>query len=144
MFETAPGDDGFTKNIFSIRIQPDEGASLTFEAKMPDSHLTRSVVMDFDYATSFGECLIPDAYERLLYDALKGDAALFTRSDNIELAWKIIDPVIHGWETSPKAPPLATYKPNTWGPKEADTLMGRGRFWIHQNGNGTDKETSNE
>lgn len=95
MFETATGES-FTNNVLTIRIQPDEGAALKFEAKMPDSNVTRSVVMDFDYATSFGECLIPDAYERLLHDAPNGDATLFTRSDNIEHAWKIIDPVIHG------------------------------------------------
>lgn len=102
---------------------------------MPDSHLTRSVVMDFDYATSFGECLIPDAYERLLYDALNGDASLFTRSDNIEYAWKVIDPVIHDWETSPKAPPLVTYPVGSWGPKEANDLMTQGRVWLHLNSN---------
>ncbi|MBZ0319038.1 MAG: glucose-6-phosphate dehydrogenase [Anaerolineae bacterium] len=133
MFENGT-DESFTNNVLTIRIQPDEGTSLKFEAKMPDANVTRSVVMDFDYSTSFGECLIPDAYERLLHDALNGDATLFTRSDNIEYAWKIIDPVIHGWETSPKASPLVTYPVGSWGPKEADDLMGKGRVWLQLEG----------
>lgn len=118
------------RNVLSLCIQPDEGIHLKFEAKVPDSvNETRSVNMDFHYAESFGECVIPDAYERLIYDALNGDASLFTRSDSIEEAWKLIDPVIQGWET-PAAPPLLTYPVGTWGPDEADQLLARdNHYW---------------
>ena len=70
---------------------------------------------------------MPDAYERLLLDALKSDAALFARSDEIELAWHVIDPIIRGWET-PAAPPLAAYPADSWGPREADDLLARDGF----------------
>jgi glucose-6-phosphate 1-dehydrogenase len=125
-----PAGYQLTPNIFSLCIQPDEGIHLKFETKVPDSaQETRSVDMDFHYRSSFGDGPLPDAYERLLLDALKGDASLFTRSDGIEMAWRLVDPVIKGWET-PNAPPLATYPQGGWGPSEADELMARdGRFW---------------
>lgn len=120
-----PRDDGFAPNTLTIFIQPDEGIHLNFEAKMPDSnHETRSVDMEFSYSKSFGECEIPEAYERLLLDALNGDPSLFTRSDEIEAMWNIIDPILKGWQTK-KAPPVVTYKPGTWGPTEADELLKR-------------------
>lgn len=112
-------------NVLSICIQPDEGIHLNFEAKVPDSNReTRSVNMDFTYKEAFGECEIPEAYERLLLDALLGDATLFTRSDEIESLWEIIDPILKGWNT-PDAPPLVMYKRGTWGPKEGDELLSR-------------------
>jgi glucose-6-phosphate 1-dehydrogenase len=116
-------DSNVPPNVLSICIQPDEGVHLNFEAKVPDSNReTRSVNMDFTYREAFEEYEIPEAYERLLLDALLGDASLFTRSDEIESLWGIIDPILKGWETK-EAPPLTTYKPGSWGPKEADEML---------------------
>ena len=110
-------------NALSICIQPDEGVHLTFEAKKPDSPREgRSVDMEFHYQDAFGPCAIPDAYERLILDALQGDAALFTRSDGIELAWKLIDPLVAAWEAE-DGPQLATYPRGSWGPREAEELL---------------------
>jgi glucose-6-phosphate 1-dehydrogenase len=73
----------------------------------------------------------PEAYETLLLNALEGDATLFTRSDGIEAAWRVIDSVLQGWQTD-AAPPLTSYAPGSWGPVEADELLaGNGRFWRH-------------
>jgi glucose-6-phosphate 1-dehydrogenase len=123
-------DDCFTPNILSLCIQPDEGIHLKFEAKIPGAtNETRSVDMDFHYRTSFGGETLPDAYERLLLDALHGDAALFTRSDEIETAWRLIDPILQTWETTGE-PPVVIYKPGSAGPKEADDFLARdGRMW---------------
>lgn len=120
----------FTPNILSICVQPDEGIHLSFEAKVPDSaRRTRSVNMEFHYDDSFGKYAIPEAYERLLLDALLGDPGLFTRSDGIELSWRLMDPVIKVWE-SDEAPHLASYTPNSWGPREADELLATdGHIW---------------
>ena len=90
----------------------------------------RSVNMEFHYQDSFGASAIPEAYERLLLDALNGDASLFTRSDQIELAWQLMDPILAGW-AAPDAPPLAIYEPRSWGPAEADDFLARdGRGWL--------------
>jgi len=125
-----PKDESFAPNTLTICIQPDEGITLSFEAKVPDSvHETRSVNMEFRYSTSFDGHELPEAYERLLLDAMHGDASLFTRSDEIEALWDIIDPLLKGWETPP-APPVVTYKRGTWGPEEADALLARdGHVW---------------
>jgi glucose-6-phosphate 1-dehydrogenase len=118
-------------NILSLCIQPDEGAHFKLQSKIPDSHETQAVDMEFHYRDSFKGTL-PDAYERLLLDAIRGDASLFTRSDGIEEAWRLIDPVISGWESEADAPPMVTYKPGTWGPDEARLLLGsNGRQWWH-------------
>ena len=86
--------------------------------------------MEFHYRRSFGDEPLPEAYERLLLDALNGDASLFTRSDEIEMAWRLMDPILQGWSSS-QAPPLAVYQPGTWGPAEAETFIQRdGRQWI--------------
>jgi len=120
-----PEDSDFTPNILSLCIQPDEGIHLRFEAKVPDSDQEmRSVDMDFHYMSSFKSTTLPDAYERLLLDALEGDASLFTRSDGIEDSWRLIDAVLQGWERENK-PPLVTYPRGSWGPGEADLLMAR-------------------
>jgi glucose-6-phosphate 1-dehydrogenase len=118
-------------NTISICVQPDEGIHLRFEAKVPDTAADmRTVNMDFRYAKSFGSCSIPDAYERLLLDALLGDASLFTRSDGIEMEWRFIDPIIKAWE-SEHAPPLQFYPKKSWGPKAADYLLAQdGRKWL--------------
>ena len=117
-------------NSISLCLQPDEGIHLRFEVKVPDTVADmRSVDMDFHYAEDFGPSAIPEAYERLLLDALNGDASLFNRADSIELAWALIDPILQGWET-PLAPPLETYEPGCWGPPSTAAFLAReGRTW---------------
>ncbi|MBI5877461.1 MAG: glucose-6-phosphate dehydrogenase [Chloroflexi bacterium] len=129
MFPMSPDRD-LTPNRLAIRLQPDEGMLLRFEAKVPATTADmRSVNMDFSYDESFGPKAIPEAYERLLLDALHGDQALFTRSDQIELAWTLMDPLIAACST-PDAPPLAIYEQGSWGPYQADEFMARdGRAW---------------
>jgi len=119
-----------TPNMLSISIQPDEGIHFCFDAKVPDqAQQTRAVEMDFHYSDSFENIDLPDAYERLLLDALNGDASLFARIDEIENAWGIIDPVIAGWNR-PDAPPMQSYKTGSWGPKAADMLLAsEGYVW---------------
>jgi glucose-6-phosphate 1-dehydrogenase len=129
MFHLPEGSD-FTPNILSLCIQPDEGIHLRFEAKLPDSDQEmRSVDMDFHFRSSFSEPL-PEAYERLILDALEGDASLFTRSDGIEASWRLIDPILQGWETQ-NTPALVIYPTGSWGPEEADQLLERDghRWW---------------
>jgi glucose-6-phosphate 1-dehydrogenase len=126
----AVNDEELRANVLVVRIQPDEGISLCFEAKLPGQGMMRSsVTMDFTYSKAFGAAATPDAYERLLLDALLGDATLFTRSDEIEWAWRQIDPILGGWQ-SEYAPPLETYAAGTWGPRGAEELLERdGRRW---------------
>jgi glucose-6-phosphate 1-dehydrogenase len=128
MFRLPEGNQ-ITPNILSFCIQPDEGIHLRFEAKVPDAEQeVRSVDMDFHYRSSFDEAL-PEAYERLLLEVLAGDASLFTRSDSIEAAWRLLDPILQGWEAQ-KGPKLAVYPERSWGPAEADDLLTRdGRGW---------------
>ena len=128
-------------NFLSLCIQPDEGVHLRIETKMPGLGMTmRSVEMEFHFGDEFGAAALPDAYERLLLDAIAGDASLFARADEIELSWRIIDPIQAGWEQgiSPvagvwqtiSAPPLEFYEQGTWGPLGADQLLARaGRHW---------------
>jgi len=132
MFPMPPGQK-MTANMLVLYLQPDEGVHLRFEAKAPDTMAeTRSVDMEFHYAESFGPTAIPEAYERLLLDALQGDASLFTRADEVEIAWGLIDPIAQSWETE-QTPPLATYEPGSWGPAEADALLAKdGRAWMHE------------
>ncbi len=124
-----PDEFKFTPNILSLCIQPDEGIHLMFQAKVPDSDQDmRSVDMEFQYRESFTGVL-PDAYERLLLEALRGDASLFTRSDGIEAAWKLIDSIASGWETN-NIPELSLYRRGSWGPSDAAALLGHdGRIW---------------
>lgn len=113
----------FAPNLLSIYIQPDEGIHLRFEAKQPDSDQeSRSVDMEFHYSSSFGGSILPDAYERLILDALHGDAALFARSDEIEQAWRLIDPLVDAWEHK-DGPALLSYEPGSWGPVAAKKLI---------------------
>ena len=115
-------DYDFTPNIFSICIQPNEGILLKFQAKVPDSEQDmRSVDMEFHYQSSFDDSNFPDAYERLLMEALEQDPSLFTRSDGIETAWKIIDPIISFVENGNH--PVNTYAKDSWGPLEGDELL---------------------
>ncbi|MBN2557015.1 MAG: glucose-6-phosphate dehydrogenase [Anaerolineales bacterium] len=128
-----PLPDGYRirSNYLALCIQPDEGIHLRFEAKEPDKTVEmRSVDMEFHYADTFGESAIPDAYERLILDALNGDASLFTRSDEIELGWGIIDPICEACE-QPDALPITSYTPGSWGPDEADQLLrGSHLVWL--------------
>ena len=128
-----PRGQKMTPNMLVLYLQPDEGVHLRFEAKAPDTVAeTRSVDMEFHYAESFGPTAIPEAYERLLLDALQGDASLFTRADEVEMAWSLIDPILQTWETD-QTPPLATYQPGSWGPVEANVLLSKdGRGWMHE------------
>jgi glucose-6-phosphate 1-dehydrogenase len=116
-------------NLLAIRIQPDEGIMLRFGAKVPGLGLdVRSVTMDFTYGSAFSVDS-PDAYETLILDALQGDASLFTRADEVEEAWSIVDPIIDSW-ASGSAPSFPNYDAGTWGPPEADALIERdGRRW---------------
>lgn len=119
LFDLASGDR-FARNILSICVQPDEGIHLQFEAKVPGTaQAFRSVDMEFHYASAFNEP-ISDAYERLILDAIEGDPSLFTRSDEIEAAWRIFDPIIQYAETEA---PMATYPRGTEGPTEAIYMM---------------------
>ncbi len=115
-------------NAIMLRIQPEEGIALRFGAKVPTAGLTiRSVNMDFLYASSF---LVdaPDAYERLLLDTMLGDPSLFTRADEVEAAWTLIDGIEEVWRDG--GPPLETYPAGTWGPPGADRLIQEdGRKW---------------
>jgi glucose-6-phosphate 1-dehydrogenase len=121
------GNRGFTPNFLSICIQPDEGIQMRFETKVPDTVAeSRSVNMSHSYHEAFPEIALPDAYERLLLDALKGDAALFARNDGIENAWRLMGPIIQGWDASPRDSPLETYSRGGWGPETADALLAKG------------------
>jgi len=132
MFPMPPGSM-MTPNALVLFLQPDEGMHLRFEAKVPDTVAKmRSVDMEFHYADEFGPMSIPEAYERLLLDALQGDAGLFTRADEVETAWSLIDPILAEWETG-QAPPVAVYEPGSWGPIEANALLSKdGRAWLHE------------
>ncbi|MEI6493482.1 MAG: glucose-6-phosphate dehydrogenase [Verrucomicrobiota bacterium] len=110
-------------NVLVIRIQPDEGVSLRMSAKMPGSSLRiEPVKMDFHYGTSFGKAT-PEAYERLLLDAMSGDATLFARRDEVEEAWKFVDSIRAAWTANPGD--LNFYAAGSWGPAEADELIKR-------------------
>jgi glucose-6-phosphate 1-dehydrogenase len=116
-------------NLLAIRIQPDEGIMLRFGAKVPGLGLdVRSVTMDFTYGSAFNVDS-PDAYETLILDALQGDASLFTRADEVEEAWGIVDPIINAWADGPP-PDFPNYDAGTWGPEAADELLAHdGRRW---------------
>jgi glucose-6-phosphate 1-dehydrogenase len=118
------------QNVLVIRIQPDEGISLRMQAKMPGtSFRIEPVKMDFHYGTSFGKAS-PEAYERLLLDAMSGDATLFARRDEVEEAWAFIDRIENAWAAKKAAPGLFFYPAGSWGPEEADDLLARdGRSW---------------
>ncbi|HJV08661.1 MAG TPA: glucose-6-phosphate dehydrogenase, partial [Acidimicrobiales bacterium] len=120
--------EGLEPDALVLRIQPDEGITLRFGAKVPgQAFRVRSVSMDFFYGAAFLE-ETPEAYERLLLDALLGDPTLFIRSDEVAQAWRIVDPVLAAFEEGDL--PLARYEAGTWGPPEADYLLDRdGRRW---------------
>ncbi|MEO6940444.1 MAG: glucose-6-phosphate dehydrogenase [Candidatus Kapaibacterium sp.] len=118
-------------NRLSICIHPDEGIHLQFIAKVPDmENEVRAVAMDFHYLETFGETSMPGAYEQLLVDAMEGDATLFARNDEVDLAWKFIDKIRRGWE-SKTGSPLVKYPKHSWGPKEATELLQQDKHtWV--------------
>jgi glucose-6-phosphate 1-dehydrogenase len=118
---------GLEPNALVLRVQPDEGITLRFGAKVPgQAFRVRTVSMDFSYGAAFLE-ETPDAYERLLLDAMVGDPTLFIRTDEVEQAWRIVDPILEAWAADA---PLARYQAGTWGPAEADRLIeADGRAW---------------
>jgi glucose-6-phosphate 1-dehydrogenase len=116
-------------NLLAIRIQPDEGIMLRFSAKVPGLGMAvRPVTMDFTYGSAFNVDS-PDAYETLILDALQGDASLFTRADEVEEAWSIVDPIIEAWASGPP-PEFPNYEAGSLGPADADEMLARdGRRW---------------
>jgi glucose-6-phosphate 1-dehydrogenase len=128
-------DEDFSADVLSLCIQPDEGLHWQFEAKVPGTHEeTRPVDMEFHYRTSFEDVPLPDAYQRLLLDALAGDATLFARRDEIEAAWELIDSILASWQSADVSP-LLNYERGSWGPEAADTLLEQdGRHWRHNCG----------
>ncbi|MEO3977104.1 glucose-6-phosphate dehydrogenase [Streptomyces sp. CAU 1734] len=115
------------QNALVIRVQPDEGVTMRFGSKVPGTSMeVRDVSMDFAYGESFTESS-PEAYERLILDVLLGDSNLFPRVEEVELSWKILDPIEQHWESNGKP---AQYPSGTWGPVEADEMLARdGRSW---------------
>ena len=119
------GSVGVQPNQLILTMQPNEGVSLSLGAKIPGTRMRiRPVNMEFLYGTSFMS-QSPEAYERLILDAMRGDATLFTRNDEVEAQWEICDPIVAKWEATPG--PLPTYEAGTQGPDEADALLERRR-----------------
>ncbi len=117
-------------NILSMGIQPDEGVHLTFQAKVPDSRAMHPVDFDFHYRDSFPGIELPEAYERLLLDAITGDASLFARADEIDKAWALLDPLLQAWDGRGGSR-MQTYARGSNGPAEADALLARsGHAWL--------------
>lgn len=116
-------------NVLALRIQPDEGITLTFAAKVPGPALAvRPVQMDFRYGSAFAGAG-PTAYERLLLDCMLGDATLFIRGDEVEAAWAAVTPVLEAWAAEPPGD-FPNYEAGTWGPKAAEEMLAReGRRW---------------
>jgi len=128
LFRDTPVDK-LAPNLLVIHIQPDEGISLSFGAKIPGAHVhVGDVKMDFHYADYFGT-EPSTGYERLLYDCMIGDATLFQRADMVEAGWSVVEPVIDVWKALPPRN-FPNYPAGSWGPKEADDLLRRdGRRW---------------
>ena len=117
-------------NRLVIQVQPAEGIQIHFLTKVPDAEMTlRQTDLDFSYQREFRGA-IPDAYERLLLDALEGDASLFARADEVEAAWAICDPILESWRATDE-PPLPHYEPGCWGPTQsAEWMASQGRQWF--------------
>jgi glucose-6-phosphate 1-dehydrogenase len=130
LFKLGPNDrcTELQPNLITMRIQPDEGISLRFGAKVPSPNMAVCpVVMDFNYASAFGTSSA-NGYERLLLDAMLGDATLFAHRDGVETTWGLYTPILEKWAAQPANFP--NYAAGTWGPKETDQLLARdGRHW---------------
>jgi glucose-6-phosphate 1-dehydrogenase len=124
----AHGSLGVQPNELVLAIQPDEGVSLSLGAKIPGARMRiRPVNMEFHYGTTFLSAS-PEAYERLILDAMRGDPTLFTRNDEVDALWSVIDPVLEHWKHSDD--PVPSYPAGSEGPAEADELLGReGHRW---------------
>jgi glucose-6-phosphate 1-dehydrogenase len=122
------GSLGVQPNQLVLTLQPNEGVSLRLGAKIPGTRMSiRPVNMEFLYGTAFLS-QSPEAYERLITDAMRGDATLFTRNDEVEAQWRICDPIVKAWAQKP-GPPVANYEAGSQGPKEADELLLEGDSW---------------
>jgi glucose-6-phosphate 1-dehydrogenase len=122
------GSVGVQQNQIVLMVQPDEGVSVSIGAKIPGARMRiRPVHMEFHYGTSFVS-QSPEAYERLILDAMRGDATLFTRNDEIEALWGIIDPVLTAWAQDTSTP-IPQYEPGSQGPEEAMSLLDKGHEW---------------
>jgi len=119
---------GARPNTLIFRIQPSESISLSFSTKRPGmQYQIQPVTMDFCYESAFRKEL-PEAYERLLLDVLRGDSTLFMRSDELEAAWQFVTPVLKYWEDQKTVP--EPYRSGTWGPRAADDLLRKaGHVW---------------
>jgi glucose-6-phosphate 1-dehydrogenase len=128
LFKGAPGATE-EPNALVMRLQPDEGISLRFAAKIPGGGIAiRGVTMDFRYGAAFGSST-PEAYERLLLDVMLGDPTLYTRTDAVESAWRFCTAILEAWSRD-DAPPPVPYPAGTWGPEAADALLhGDGNRW---------------
>jgi glucose-6-phosphate 1-dehydrogenase len=121
------GSVGVRQNQLVLTVQPNEGVSLSLGAKIPGTKMRiRPVNMEFLYGTAFMS-QSPEAYERLILDAMRGEATLFTRNDEVDAQWSIIDPILKTWKEG--SPPMSTYEAGSAGPAEADELIGAGRHW---------------
>ena len=133
MFGGPGAGDDLEPNVLVMRVQPNEGVSLNFEVKVPGAAVALTqhvevapVDMDFTYSEAFGETAAP-AYETLLLDVMIGEMTLFTRSDEVEAAWQLIDPLITYWERNrPRS--LPTYPAGTWGPAESEIFIAQDGF----------------
>ena len=120
--------DGLCPNLLTLRIQPDEGASIEIGSKEPGPEMNiQPVQMNFQYGSTFN-APIRDAYERLILDAVRGDASLFARNDEVEAAWTLITPILDAWRDL-SCPLFPNYAAGTWGPEAANSLLTDGRAW---------------
>ena len=121
------GSLGVHPNQLILAVQPNEGVAMSLVAKIPGARMAvRPVNMEFLYGTSFMS-QSPEAYERLIMDTMRGDATLFARNDEVEAAWRIVDPILEAWQGDRDAVPQ--YEPGSAGPAEADALMEQGGHW---------------
>lgn len=129
MFEGGP-KNAHEANRLVLQIQPAEGIQLHFQTKVPDAGMQlRMTELDFNFRHKFAGGM-PEAYQRLLLDVLQGDASLFSRSDEVELAWGIVDPIARTWESA-RLPEMALYEAGGWGPPNStDWMRSQGREWF--------------
>jgi glucose-6-phosphate 1-dehydrogenase len=124
IFKRSDAQGQVEPNVLTLRIQPDEGISLKFGAKVPGTDMQiRAVNMDFFYGSSFVREQ-PEAYERLILDCMYGDSTLFTRRDEVEAQWVFVQGILDEWKTSPRSA-ILSYESGTWGPQASDEFIWR-------------------